>query len=146
MTNLNRIVTQGIISTLTPAEYVGKFGELTVDTETGQISFHNGVTTGGISPNAGTGAVTAVAGVATLNTMAGKVTSEALIGATTYSLTLHNDKIFSTSVVMAQAVHLSGGWLMFDIVTSAGQVVFTLTEFTGSPLNGTMTILFSVSN
>jgi hypothetical protein len=47
MTNLNRIVMAGAITTQFPFDYVGKAGELTLDTDTRQLYFHDGMTNGG---------------------------------------------------------------------------------------------------
>jgi hypothetical protein len=48
MTNLNRIVMAGAITIQSPSDYVGRAGELTLNTDTGQLSYHDGVTPGGI--------------------------------------------------------------------------------------------------
>ena len=74
------------------------------------------------------GTATAAAGAATLNKTAGTITSEALTTAAgaTYTLTLTNDQVKTTSIVLAQA----------DAVAGAGSP--TITSVT--PANGSVVI------
>jgi hypothetical protein len=48
MTNLNKVVTKGVTTTLEFSEYVGNSGEVTVNAPAAQISIHDGVTPGGL--------------------------------------------------------------------------------------------------
>lgn len=93
---------------------------------------------------AGTGTITAVAGAATLNKSAGIVTSEGLTGATTYTLTLTNNTIKSTSVVLVTATNSANLLQTVDTVTeSANQVMIVLSM---ASLTGTVIIRYAVFN
>lgn len=97
--------------------------------------------TGGVS---GHGAVTAVAGAATLNTSSGVVTSEALVAQTSYTLTLTNSVVASTSTVLIAAANSAGlvTWPV-TVVPSSGSVAITVGMAT---LTGTVLIWFIVVN
>jgi hypothetical protein len=83
----------------------------------------------------GVGTATAVAGAATLNTQSGTVTSEALIAATAYTLTLTNNKILATSIVLV------------NLTNSAGLAVALLTKVVGSGVTlGTVVISMSFAS
>lgn len=53
--NLHKIATKGAVTTLPPASYIGNAGELTLDTSTGVIHFHDGSTPGGAPTGGGGG-------------------------------------------------------------------------------------------
>lgn len=97
--------------------------------------------TGGVSGN---GAVTAVAGAATLNASSGVITSEALVAATSYTLTLSNAGILSTSTVLATPFDSAGLAVFLKSITpGAGQVVIVVGM---AALTGTVVIPFVVIN
>lgn len=97
-------------------------------------------------PITGSGTATAVAGAATLNKQNGTVTSEALVAATTYTLTLTNSVILSTSTVMVNLYTSAGSsWFVTGKTVSAGQVVITMATLVGS-ITGTIFIDFAVFN
>jgi len=87
-------------------------------------------------PNAGTGSTNAVAGAATLNTVAGVVHSEALVAQTSYTLTLTNSQIATTSIVLFNVYGLVGGPVDATIVSKIvnnGNVVLAVSfpSYTG---------------
>ena len=96
---------------------------------------------GGVS---GHGAVTAVAGAATLNASSGVITSEALIAATSYTLTLTNSGVVSTSTVLVTPYD-SAGLAVFvkSITPGSGSVVAVVGM---AALTGTVVIPFVVVN
>lgn len=47
MINLNKVVSHGVLA-LSPSSYIGKVGDLTVDSNVAQIYWHDGVTPGGV--------------------------------------------------------------------------------------------------
>jgi hypothetical protein len=96
------------------------------------------------STPSGGGAATAVSGAATLNTQNGVVTSEALSTATTYTLTLTNSLIKSTSAFICSP---------YDGATTGVQITsITLTTSTAvvvmamASLTGTIKVPFAVFN
>jgi hypothetical protein len=96
------------------------------------------------NPGFGHGAITAAAGAATLNSNAGVVTSEALVGATTYTLTLTNSKIVSTSTVLVTPYDgAATGVQVTSITVSTNQVVVVMAM---AALTGTVVIPFAVFN
>jgi len=105
----------------------------------GTVSFDNGI-------SVGTGTATATAGAATLNKTSGIITSEGLTGATTYSLTLTNSFIQSTSVIQVSLANSAGTntWLTAKPNCSNGSAVIAIAF--GSALTGTAEILFTVHN
>lgn len=102
--------------------------------------------TGATGPAAtvGSGSVTAVAGAATLNQGSGVVTSEALVGAVSYTLTLTNSVILSTSTVLANATNSAALPVTLNsVVVSNGSVVMIVGM---AALTGTVKIAFYVAN
>lgn len=94
--------------------------------------------------DAGTGTATAVAGAATLNTASGIVTSEALVAATTYTLTLTNSKVKTTSVVIVNQTNSAALPVTLTSVTpGSGSVVIVIGM---AALTGTAKIAFVVFN
>ena len=93
------------------------------------------------------GSATAVAGAATLNTLAGQVTSESLSSATTYTLTLTNSQIKSTSTVLVTGYPnpITSLWLISGISPANGSVTISLANLT-APFTGTLQINFAVFN
>lgn len=92
----------------------------------------------------GHGSTTAVAGAATLNSNAGIVTSEALVAATTYTLTLANSRVASTSVVIVNLTNSAGDPVdLVSVVPTSGQVVI---DAAFPSLTGTLKIAFAVFN
>jgi hypothetical protein len=49
MTNLNKVVTQGVGTTLDASQYVGASGEITVDAVAARAAIHDGITPGGLA-------------------------------------------------------------------------------------------------
>jgi hypothetical protein len=88
--------------------------------------------------------VTAVSGGATLNATAGLVTSESLAGASTYTLTLINSSVVSTSVLLVTLYTGSTVVNLTNIAPSNGSVTITLGF--ASSFTGTVKIAFVVSN
>ena len=92
----------------------------------------------------GTGAVTAVAGAATLNQCSGVITSEALVAQTTYTLTLTNSFIASTSTVLVNLTDSAGlGVVLVSTTPAAGQVTIAVSM---ASLTGTVKFAFAVFN
>ena len=92
----------------------------------------------------GHGAVTAVAGAATLNASSGVITSEALVAATSYTLTLTNSGIVSTSTVLATPYNSAALAVFIKSITpGSGQVVIVVGM---AALTGTVVIPFVVVN
>ena len=91
-----------------------------------------------------TGAVTAVAGAALLNTVSGTVTSEALTSATTYTLTLSDNLINSTSKILVNATDSAGQPVTLTSITPGSG---TASIVVGMPaLTGTVLITFAIQN
>lgn len=101
-------------------------------------------TTGPTGPSLGHGTATATAGAATLNAGAGVITSEALVAAVTYTLTLTNSVILSTSIVLVNLRNSANlSVVLLSKTVSSGQVIVV----TGmAALTGTIIIDFMVSN
>jgi hypothetical protein len=95
----------------------------------------------------GSGApTTAVAGAATLNAPNGVITTEALVAATTYTLTLTDSVIKSTSTVIPVASNATGGVApptVRSITEGNGSVVIV---FGMAALTGTFQVRFAVFN
>jgi|SRR5882724_6174973 len=92
----------------------------------------------------GSGSATAVAGAATLDQGSGVITSEALAAATTYTLTLTNSLILTTSTVLVNATDSDGLLVTLVSVTpAAGSVVIAVSM---AALTGTVVISFAVFN
>lgn len=92
------------------------------------------------------GTATAVAGAVTLNTLAGEITSEALVAAASYSLTLIDSSILTTSIVLWNVFDAAGVSLasLKSRSVIAGQTVLTVAI---SPaLTGTLKFNFAVFN
>lgn len=107
----------------------------------GLVNFNAG---GVLKPAQGPGTAIAVSGAATLNTQNGRITSEALTGATTYTLTLTNSVILSTSTVMVNLIDSAHGAVALTNKTvTSGQVVVVMTM---SALTGTVLVDFAVFN
>ena len=98
-------------------------------------------------PFTGSGApTTAVAGAATLDAPNGVITTESLTAATSYTLTLTNSVVLSTSTVIAIASNSSGAVpppTVTSITESSGSVVIV---FAMAALTGTFEIRFAVFN
>ena len=92
----------------------------------------------------GTGTATATAGAATLNQYSGVITSEALVGATTYTLTLTNSKIASTSTVLVNATDSASLPATLTSVTPGTHSVVIVVGM--AALTGTVKIAFAVFN
>jgi hypothetical protein len=92
----------------------------------------------------GHGAVTAVAGGATLNASAGLVTSESLSGATTYTLTLINNVVITTSILLVAAYTGTTVANVTNISPSNGSATIVISF--ASAYTGTVKISFLVSN
>ena len=87
---------------------------------------------------------TAAVGAATLNTNAGVITSESLTGATSYSLTLSNSRVLSTSVVLVNVVDSAGAAVsLTSLAITNGQVVAGVSMVA---LTGTLKFYFAVFN
>lgn len=56
MYNLHKILTKGALTTTLPSTYIGTIGELTLDSSTGVISFHDGTSPGGAPVSGGSSA------------------------------------------------------------------------------------------
>lgn len=119
------------------------------DASGGQVIISGGAPSGtGLRGNvlltAGTASVTAVAGAATANFPAGKVTSEALVGAVTYTLTLTNNIISTTSIVEVNATNSANLPVTISTITEgSGSVVIVVAM---AALTGTVVIRFKVNN
>jgi hypothetical protein len=100
--------------------------------------------TGPAAPS-GSGAVTAVAGAATLNTPSGIVTSEPLTSANSYTLTLTNNVIKSTSTVLVSGYDGTNIWAPTAIAITTGAAAISLHSLS-SPSNSTISIAFAVFN
>lgn len=96
-----------------------------------------------VSPQ-GHGAATAAAGAATLNQGSGIITSEALVGQVAYTLTLTNNKILSTSTVIAVATNSSNLPVTVNTITEGNGSVVILVGM--AALTGTVIIRFAVFN
>jgi hypothetical protein len=114
----------------------------------GGLPLAGGQMTGSILLDRGT--ATSTAGAATVNHQAGVITTEALTTASgsTYSFTLTNSRILSTSVVLLQ---LMGGTntrigLNFSVVPSAGSAAISIknNDIAAAALNGTLIFGFVV--
>lgn len=92
----------------------------------------------------GHGAQTAVGGVATLNQGSGVITSEALTNATTYTLTLTNAGILSTSTVIVNVTNSAGTATSLTSVTPGNGSVVVVVGM--ASLTGTVKIAFVVFN
>jgi hypothetical protein len=106
---------------------------------------YQGSNTWGVAIQAGnSGTATAVSGAATLNTISGIVTSESLTAATTYTLTLADSLISSSSVVVVNATDSSSTAVTLTSVTpSSGQVVIVVGM---TALTGTVKFAYQVNN
>ncbi len=92
----------------------------------------------------GHGATTAAAGAATLNQGSGVITSEGLTAATTYTLTLHNSKVNSTSTVIVNVTDSAGtAPILASVTCTAGIVTIVVTM---AALTGTLVFAFAVFN
>lgn len=100
--------------------------------------------------DSGTKTATASAGAATLNKNSGVITTESLTTAATaeYTLTLTNDQIAATDIVLANIVggtNSAGAPVIRQAVPAAGSVVITVRNVHGTnALNGTLKIAFAV--
>ena len=122
-----------------PSNYLNIGGFLTsLDTTGASLSVGGNQTTGSGAPQ------TAVAGAATLNAPNGIITSEALTAATTYTLTLTNSVIKSTSTVLCSPFDgAATGVQIVSITPANGSVVIALAM---AALTGAVTIPFAVFN
>jgi hypothetical protein len=123
-------------------------GTLTVEWNAGTVvALAGGAAVNGgtlSAQGAGSGTAVAVSGAATLNKQNGTVTSEALVGATSYSLTLTNSEVASTSTVMVNATDSAGvGVNLVSVTPSDGSVVIDVAMVA---LTGTVKIAFAVMN
>lgn len=123
-------------------------GTLTVQWNAGTVTALAGgaAVAGGTltAQGAGSGTQTAAAGAATLNKQNGVITSEALTGATTYTLTLSNTTILSTSTVIVNATDSAGvGVSLTSVAVTNHQVVIAVAMVA---LTGTVKIAFAVMN
>jgi hypothetical protein len=92
----------------------------------------------------GSGSAVAISGAATLNQDSGVITSEALIAATSYTLTLTNSNILSTSTVIVNQTNSANLPVTLASVTPAsGSVVIVVGM---AALTGTVKISFIVCN
>lgn len=99
---------------------------------------------GSIAAAQGSGSAAATSGAATLNQGSGVITSEALVGAVTYTLTLTNSKIASTSTVLVNATNSASLPVTLTSVTpGTGSVVIVVGM---AALTGTVKIAFAVFN
>lgn len=96
---------------------------------------------------------TATSGAATLNAYIGKVTSEALTTAQNgiYTLTVTNDKVKASSVVLAtvtDGTNSQGTPMIVRVTPAAGSLVITVANKHASAeaLNGTIVVSFQVIN
>jgi len=89
-------------------------------------------------------AQTAVAGAATSAVNNVVVTSEALTSATTYTLTLTDAVVATTSIIHVTAYDGTSAWTVTNITRSAGSVVIALK--TATALTGTVKIHVSILN
>jgi hypothetical protein len=91
---------------------------------------------------------TAVAGAATLNQPSGRITSEALATAAagTYTLTVTNNQIQASDIILAQA-YLGTATTGLPVVATAkpgnGSIVFTVQNIGAAALNGTIVVSFA---
>lgn len=93
----------------------------------------------------GSGGTTAVAGAATLNSQNGVVTSEALVAATTYTLTLTNNKISgASSTVLVNLTNSAGLPVTLTSVTPGTNSVVIVVGM--AALTGTVKIAFAAFN
>lgn len=88
---------------------------------------------------------TATGGAATLDGYAGSVTSESLTAATSYTLTLTNNKITASSVVLAQVIESTGAAnpVVHSVTPGAGSVAIVVSM---ASLTGTLKFNFIVAN
>lgn len=96
------------------------------------------------------GTATATAGAATLNADKGKITSEALTTAqdATYTLTITNDKIVATDIVMvsiANGTNTQGTPTLLRVTPGASSIVVVIANAHASAqaLNGTLVVSFA---
>lgn len=123
---------------------INLFGLQTTDPSVAGAVFSNNGGIVALSGFLGHGTATATAGAATLNAQAGKITSEALTGATTYTLTLTNSYVKSTSQVLVTATNSANLLQTVDTVTEgSGSVVIVLSM---AALTGTVIVRFAVFN
>lgn len=96
------------------------------------------------------GTVTAAAGAATLNKQIGVVTTAALTtaAAASYTLTLTNDRIAATSVVLASVAtgtNTTAGLVVDEVTPGAGSATIVVTNrHASSALDGTIVISYAV--
>lgn len=121
--------------------YHGLLGLPQPATQTGTTFLRDDMTW---APGGGHGSTTAVAGAATLNQGSGIVTSEALTAATTYTLTLTNSLILSTSTVLVNATNSAGLPVTLTSTTEANGSVTIVIGM--AALTGTAKIRFAVFN
>lgn len=133
------------LTTTLRVAYTPGDGEAIWDTTLSALYLGDGSTAGGILVGpSGHGSTTAVAGAATLNTGSGVVTSETLSSATTYTLTLTNSRIVSTSTVIVNATDSAGTAVALTSVTpGSGSAVIAVAM---TALTGTVKIAFAVFN
>lgn len=93
----------------------------------------------------GHGAQTASSGAATLNTMAGVITSESLSNVGTYTLTLTNSNILTTSTILVAAHTGTGSGPYIRALTASNGSASIVIQF-ATNLTGTVNISFIVSN
>lgn len=93
----------------------------------------------------GTGTISATGGAATLNKPAGSVTSESLTGATSYTLTLTNSFVKTTSVVLVNVIESTGAAnpVLVSVTPGAGSVAIAVTM---ASLTGTLKFNYAVFN
>lgn len=100
---------------------------------------------GAAAVGGGTGTISATGGAATLNKPAGAVTSESLTTATTYTLTLTNSFIKTTSVVLVNVIESTGAAnpVLVSVTPGAGSVAIHVTM---ASFSGTLLFNFAVFN
>jgi len=130
----------GAVAPTGPTGEAGVQGNAGVTGPTG----HTGAA--GPTGTAGHGAQTAVAGAATLNQGSGVITSEGLTAATTYTLTLTNSFVASTSTVLVTVWSSAGISIPVNIgsiTPGSGSVIIVVGM---AALTGTLNIAFAVFN
>jgi hypothetical protein len=142
---VTQVATQGPGITGGPIDTAGtlavEWNGGTVNALAGGVAVNDGTL---VAQGAGSGTTVAVAGAATLNKQNGTVTSEALTGATSYSLTLTNSLILSTSTIMVNATDSAGvGVSLVSVTPSNGSAVIDVAMVA---LTGTVKIAFAVMN
>lgn len=93
-----------------------------------------------------TGTATSTAGAATVNHTSGVIVTEALTQATqtTYTFTLTNSCIYTTSQLMVQLSSTAGGWTVQQITISAGSAVIVFRNCSSGSSSGTGLLQFIV--